>query len=136
VAETELKEEVESEVKSSSEVPPVEEKTSAPIAKIERETEEKTSAKGKRLRQYNGLGRKTNDDEMDEILDAYLQYGILPKNVSERQRRDYKKHPRLELRRLYLEQAGLIKKGRTGTTAKARKADARSNVLPMRRRKA
>jgi hypothetical protein len=61
-----------------------------------------------RLKIYSGKGRRHSDDQIDEILDEYLQYGHLPKYVSDRQRRSYRKHKRLDLRRLYLEQAGLI----------------------------
>jgi hypothetical protein len=115
--------------------PPVEAGSSAPVepaeVKPEPQTsdkhkteekgsteEEKTSAKvpptepgtsGDKLKVYNGRGRRHTDDQIDEILDEYLQYGNLPKYVSERQRRDYRKHKRLPLRRMYLEQAGLIK---------------------------
>jgi hypothetical protein len=41
----------------------------------------------------------------------------------------------MELRRLYLEQAGHIKKGRNSTTGKTGKDTARSNVLPYKRKK-
>jgi hypothetical protein len=60
-----------------------------------------------KLKVYNGTGRRHTDDQIDEILDEYLMSGNLPKYVSERQRRDYRKHKRLELRRMYLEQAGI-----------------------------
>jgi hypothetical protein len=107
------------------EVPPTKEpETSAP-AQPELPTEEKSShgkkklplkvpqvpedgSSGDKMKVYSGKGRRHNDDQIDEILDEYLQYGNLPKYVSDRQRRDYRKHKRLELRRLYLEQAGLI----------------------------
>lgn len=64
---------------------------------------------GDKMKVYSGKGRRHTDEEIDDILDEYLQYGNLPQYVTERQRRDYRKHKRLELRRLYLEQAGLIK---------------------------
>jgi len=131
--ETEAKTEVKSPVLASA----PEEKTSAVNTEIERQTEEKTSAKPKRIKRYDGSGRRNTDEEIDVILDAYLQYGILPHDVSDRQRRDYKKHPRMELRRMYLEQAGLIKKGRTGTKGKTTANNPRgTNVLPYRKRQA
>jgi hypothetical protein len=61
-----------------------------------------------KMKCYNGKGRRHTDEQIDEILDEYLQYGHLPKYVSDRQRRSYRRHKRLELRRMYLEQAGLI----------------------------
>lgn len=61
-----------------------------------------------KMKSYSGKGRRHNDEQIDEILDEFLQYGHLPKYVSDRQRRSYRKHKRLELRRMYLEQAGLI----------------------------
>jgi len=137
--EPEEKMEIGAEEKTSAPPPPAEEKTSDEYAEIEHKTEEKTSAKPKRLRRYDGSGRRTNDEEMDEILDAFLLYGILPQDVSERQRRDYKKHPRIPLRRLHLEQAGLLKKGRTGktrTTSATRKDTSTSNVLDLAEQKA
>lgn len=116
------------EEKSSVPVP-AEEKSSVQNAGFEHKTEDFSSAGTKRLKRYDGSGRRTNDEEMDEILDAYLMWNILPQDVSDRQRRDYKKHPRLELRRLHLEQTGQIKKHRA--TAKNE-----TNVLDLKERKA
>lgn len=104
-------------------------------------TEEKSSempdAELPKLSEYNGLGRRHNDEQIDEILDAYLLYGELPKYVSDRQRLDYRKHPRLELRRLYLEQAGYFKKH--SNTGKRKAVSATStdgtNVLNLAERK-
>lgn len=50
---------------------------------------------------YVGKRRHTAR-EIDDILDEYLTFGNLPKYVSERQRRDYRNHPRLEDRRRLL----------------------------------
>lgn len=110
--------------------------SSARNTEVERETEEKTSAKSKRLKRYDGSGRRNTDEEIDEILDAYILYNILPQDVSERQRRDYKKHPRIPLRRMYLEQAGHIKKGSTGKSSSSRKNTSGTNVLDLAERKA
>ncbi len=90
-----------------------------PLSFRKAKTEEKTSAPEQessaaipatqtgKLAEYNGMGRRHRDEQIDEILDEYLMSGKLPKYVSERQRRDYKRHKRLELRRMYLEQAGI-----------------------------
>jgi predicted GIY-YIG superfamily endonuclease len=51
---------------------------------------------------YDGKSRHTAG-QIDEILDEYLRSGDLPTYVSERQRRDYRKHPRLEDRRKLLQ---------------------------------
>lgn len=123
------------EEKASASTADTEEKTSAQQIQIERETEEKTSAKHKRLKRYDGSGRRNTDDEIDEILDAYILYNILPQDVSERQRRDYKKHPRIPLRRMYLEQAGHIKRGRASKSSSTRKDTSRTNVLDLEERK-
>lgn len=89
--------EPQSEIKASSE----EEKISAKPPHMEGGT-----STGK-LKIYNGKGRRHTDDQIDEILDEYLMSGDLPQYVSDRQRRDYRKHKRLPLRRIYLEQAGI-----------------------------
>lgn len=104
----------EPEVKPGTSAPPelsAEEKSSSQKKKLPPKvpTSADTGSSGDKMKVYNGKGRRHTDDEIDDILDEYLQYGHLPKYVTERQRRDYRKHKRLELRRMYLEQAGLIK---------------------------
>lgn len=106
------------------------------FAQFERKLEEKSSVKKRRkLNEYNGLGRRHTDAQIDEILDWYVLTGELPNYVSERQRSAYKRHPRLELRREHLEKAGFIKAGRkrrkVSSTAKGG-----TNVLDMERAKA
>lgn len=63
---------------------------------------------------YNGhgMGRKCSAREIDDILDHYLLTGELPTNVSTRQRRSYKSHPRLNERRLVLQASGKLRKGK------------------------
>jgi hypothetical protein len=96
---------------SASTEPPTEEKSSQRKKKVPRDVPPSadTGTSGDKMKVYSGKGRRHTDDEIDDILDEYLQYGNLPKYVTERQRRDYRKHKRLEVRRLYLERAGLIK---------------------------
>lgn len=69
-------------------------------------TEEEPVHAPEKLAVYNGhktgMGRHHTAAEVDDILDEYLQTGELPNYVSERQRRDYRKHPRLEERRKLL----------------------------------
>lgn len=115
----------------------VEEKSSGKIAKVEHKPEEKSSESGaKKEGQYNGLGRRFDDIEKDQILDRYILTGQLPTDVTARSLYDMKHHPRLEVRRLYLENAGLIKKAARGAqTSKAGKTGKHgNNVLPYRRR--
>lgn len=88
-------------------------------------SEKKSSGKAtKKLKVYNGLGRRHTAAEIDEILDGYIMYGELPEYVSERQRSSYRHHVKLPERRQLLEQAGLIK---TASRTKKRA----SNVVPM-----
>jgi hypothetical protein len=96
---------------SAQSEPPTEEKTSQRKKKVPREVPPSadTGSSGDKMKVYSGKGRRHTDDEIDDILDEYLQYGNLPQYVTERQRRDYRKHKRLDVRRLYLERAGLIK---------------------------
>jgi hypothetical protein len=114
---------------SSTCPPELEEKSSMPITEIERQVEEKSSSSDKKkLRRYDGSGRKTTDEMMDEILDRYILTGQLPQDVSEKSRTLYRNHPRLALRRMHLEKAGKLKSPKTGKP--------RNNVLPLRRKKA
>jgi hypothetical protein len=120
------------------EVPRVEEpKTSTkPKTELKASTREEKSSvsppsepiSSAKVKEYNGLGRRHNDDQIDEILDEYLMSGDLPTYVSDRQRRDYRKHKRLPLRRMYLEQAGI-------DTLLGAKEDS-GNVLHLAERKA
>lgn len=101
-------------------------------AQPERKPEEKSSkpeekSSGtvtKKLKLYNGSGRRHTAAEIDEILDGYIMYGELPEYVSDRQRSSYKHHVKLPERRQLLEQAGLIK-----TASRTKKRT--SNVVPM-----
>jgi hypothetical protein len=128
--EEEMSDEVEGN--SSTSEPLLEEKSSTPIAKIERQVEEKASSGSKKKRRrYDGSGRKTTDEMMDDILDRYILTGQLPQDVSEKSRTLYRNHPRLPLRRMQLEREGKLKKGASVKTGKSR-----NNVLPLRRRKA
>jgi hypothetical protein len=81
-----------------------------------------------KVKHYSGKGRRHNDDQIDEILDEYLMSGDLPTYVSDRQRLDYRKHKRIPLRRMYLEQAGI-------DTLLGAKEDS-GNVLHLAERKA
>jgi hypothetical protein len=100
-----------------------EEKSSTEIAEIPHKSEEKSSTQGKKEKTYNGLGRRFDDVEKDQILDRYILTGQLPTDVTNRSLYDMKHHPRLEVRRLYLENAGLIKKAdRRGKASKTGKA--------------
>jgi len=93
-------------VKPSAKSKP-EEKSSDPEIKSSPKKPAEHTPSGGKVKEYNGLGRRHTDDQIDEILDEYLVSGDLPTYVSERQRRDYRKHKRLPLRRMYLEQAGI-----------------------------
>lgn len=57
---------------------------------------------GKKLACYNGKRARYTDNEINQILDWYLLTGELPQHVSERQRRTYRKHPKLEERKRLL----------------------------------
>jgi hypothetical protein len=97
------------------------------------QSEKKASGKAiKKLKVYNGLGRRHTAAQIDEILDWYLQYGELPDYVSERQRYAYRHHVKLPERRQLLEQAGLIKTGTGSSIPKAKRSKA--NVVPIRGR--
>ncbi len=122
--EVEVKPEVRTEAKSPDNPVPIEAKPEAKIvspevtktAQPERKSEEKsskpedkTSTSGtKKLKLYNGLGRRHTAAQIDEILDWYILYGELPDYVTDRQRYAYKHHVKLPERRQLLEQAGLI----------------------------
>jgi hypothetical protein len=105
---------------TAAEVPPETEPDHDEPPETEPEAEEKTSGPdqaaevddytGPKVKTYNGKGRRHNDRQIDEILDWFLLYGQLPDYVTPRQQRDYKRHPRLEVRKLYLEQAGFFRK--------------------------
>jgi len=123
-------------MKSSPELPSEENKNSPLDTQSERKREIKISAKGERKKRYDGRGRRNNDDEIDLILDTYLLYNILPVDVTERMRREYRKHPRLELRRMYLEKAGHFKKGRNGNKGNTDTGANGASVLPFRRKRA
>jgi len=78
---------------------------------VEKDTapEEKASGSGKKKKDdtYDGkLGRKHTELQIEEILDFYLQTGLLPTYVSQKMRWLYKHHRRLPERRELLEQAG------------------------------
>jgi hypothetical protein len=90
---------------------------------LEPKSENLFSEQVPKLKEYNGRGRKNTDAQVNVILDWYLTDGILPVNVSDRQRYYYRHHPRLDDRRKLLEQAGLIRisRGKKNST----------NVLPV-----
>jgi len=70
---------------------------------------EKATGKGKikKLDVYDGeMGRKHTESQIEEILDVYLQTGLLPTYVTQKMRWNYKHHRRLPERRELLEQAG------------------------------
>lgn len=71
--------------------------------------------KRKKVKVYNGIGRRHKGEQIDQILDWYLMTGELPDYVSDRQRYSYKHHIKLPERRQLLEQAGLIPKGHNQT---------------------
>ena len=81
----------------------------------------------KKLDEYDGqLGRKHSEKQIEEILDVYLQTGLLPTYVTQKMRWLYKHHRRLPERRELLEQAGKhIVVPETGGDA--------NNVIPMER---
>jgi hypothetical protein len=57
--------------------------------------------------EYDGeMGRKHTEEQIEEILDVYLQTGLLPTYVTQKMRWLYKHHRRLPQRRELLEQAG------------------------------
>lgn len=97
------------------------EKDTAPVIKA--------TGKGKikKLDEYDGqLGRKHSEKQIEEILDVYLQTGLLPTYVTQKMRWLYKHHRRLPERRELLEQAGKpIVVPETGGDA--------NNVIPMER---
>lgn len=51
---------------------------------------------------YDASKHHSTSAETDQILDAYLIWGVLPQSVSDRQRYAYRHHPRLEERRKLL----------------------------------
>ncbi len=66
------------------------------------------SRKTRKLDRYDGkLGRKHTEKKIEEILDWYLQTGVLPHYVSDRQRYSYRHHRTLPERRQLLEQQGI-----------------------------
>jgi hypothetical protein len=92
---------------STSERKPVQK----PTDRVEKATGpvQKATGKGKikKLKEYDGLlGRKHTEEQIEEILDVYLQTGLLPTYVTQKMRWLYKHHRRLPERRELLEQAG------------------------------
>lgn len=105
-----------------------EQKPSDPEVKsTDQKKEPEVKATGqKQKRKYSGKGRKHTELEIEEILDWYLLTGVLPRDVSQKQRWLYKHHRRLPERRKLLEQEGVK------LVVPEIEADV-SNVIPMGR---
>lgn len=75
---------------------------------VEKTSEPEGKSTGqKQKRKYSGKGRKHTELEIEEILDWYLETGVLPRDVSQKQRWLYKHHRRLPQRRELLTQRGV-----------------------------